>query len=87
MIAIMLRDKLDKLVLHKIEEPSHWIFQSQIRYYIELAEHINNDANKTFMDLKSQIRRNKSGKKSGMSMYSYKKITSEMTVEEQIQQE
>ena len=81
----MLRDKLDKLVSNKIEEPSHWMFQSQIRYYIELAEHINSDANKTFMDLKGQIHGNI--KQNKLNFRSYKKINTELTVEEQIPKE
>jgi hypothetical protein len=87
MIAIMLRDKLEKLISNKVEEPSHWIFQSQIRYYIELAEHVNNDTNRTFLDLKSQMRGNHQKEKLAENIFSYKKINTEMSMGEQLGKE
>lgn len=84
MIAIMLRDKLDRLVRHKVDEPSQWAFQSQIRYYIELSENVKSDNNKT-LDFRGQRRGLGSRPSSRVSrnQISLEKIHSDMTQDDQ----
>ena len=38
MIMVLLRDRVNRLIGRKVEDSSCWDYQSQFRFYIELAE-------------------------------------------------
>ena len=38
LLSINLRDRLERLIEAKVEKASDWMFQSQIRYYVEFSD-------------------------------------------------